>query len=86
MVTHPEVRRKAQEEIDRVIGNAHLPAFNDRPSLPYVEAVYHELMRHSPPLPLGVPHSLMEDDVYEGHFLPKGSIDDFTFFLIIPSR
>ena len=71
MVSHPEVQRAAQEEIDRVIGNNRLPNFDDRPNLPYIEAVYHELMRHSPPLPLGAPHALTEDDVYDGYFLPK---------------
>jgi cytochrome P450 len=73
MVTHPEVQRIAQEEIDRVVGNNRLPDFNDRRSLPYIEALYHEVMRYSPPLPLGVPHGITEDDVYEGYFLPKGN-------------
>jgi cytochrome P450 len=71
MATHPDVQRTAQQEIDRVVGNDRLPDFADRVSLPYIEAVYHELLRHSPPLPLGIPHALMEDDVYEGHFLPR---------------
>ena len=73
MATHLEVQRIAQKEIDRVVGNDRLPDFADRASLPYVEAVYHEVLRHSPPLPLGIAHSLMEDDVYEGYFLPKGN-------------
>jgi len=72
MATHPEVQRIAQEEIDRVVGNDRLPEFSDRPNLPYIEAIYHELLRHSPPLPLCIPHALAEDDVYEGYFLPKG--------------
>ena len=73
MATHLEVQRTAQKEIDRVVGNDRLPDFSDRASLPYIEAVYHEVLRHSPPLPLGIAHSLMEDDVYEGYFLPRGN-------------
>ncbi|KAF9531183.1 cytochrome P450 [Crepidotus variabilis] len=73
IVLHPGVQRRAQEEIDRVVGKDRLPDFNDRPSLPYIEAIYRELMRHSPPLPTGVPHALMEDDTYNGYFLPKGA-------------
>lgn len=53
MCMHPDVQAKAQEEIDRVVGKDRLPAFEDRRSLPYVEAVYREVMRLDPPIPLG---------------------------------
>ncbi|KAF5385602.1 hypothetical protein D9757_006788 [Collybiopsis confluens] len=52
MVMHPKVQTKGQEEIDRVIGADRLPTFADRPSLPYIESIYRELMRLHPPLPL----------------------------------
>ncbi|KAG6887642.1 hypothetical protein C0995_013798 [Termitomyces sp. Mi166 len=35
MTLHPEVMRKAQQEIDAVVGPDRLPNFGDRPSLPY---------------------------------------------------
>ncbi|KAF8959259.1 cytochrome P450 [Flammula alnicola] len=73
MAIHPEVQKKAQEEIDRVVGSARLPDFGDRPSLPYTEAIYREVLRWRPPLPLGVPHCLSEDDYYKGYFIPKGT-------------
>ncbi|KAJ7244888.1 cytochrome P450 [Mycena rebaudengoi] len=73
MATHPDFQTKAQEEIDSVIGTHRLPEFEDRSSLPYVEAVYREVMRWKPVVPLGVPHATTEDDVYEGYFIPKGS-------------
>ena len=69
---HPHVQQKAQEEIDHVIGHSRLPDFNDRPHLPYIEAIYRELMRYEPPLGIGIPHCLMEDDTVNGYFLPKG--------------
>ena len=59
---NPEVQRRAQEEIDRVIGATRLPDHGDRSRLPYIEAIYRELLRHDPPLPIGVPHSLTEGD------------------------
>lgn len=31
MLLYPEVQRKAQEEIDRVIGRERTPTLNDRP-------------------------------------------------------
>ena len=39
MQLHPEVAAKARKEIDSVVGAGRLPTFNDRPSLPYVDAV-----------------------------------------------
>ncbi|KAE9404644.1 cytochrome P450 [Gymnopus androsaceus JB14] len=53
MTLHPDVQTKGQEEIDRVVGKDRLPTFDDRQSLPYVEAIYREVMRLHPPLPLG---------------------------------
>lgn len=52
MVLHPAIQRKAQTEIDAVVGNARLPDFSDRPSLPYVEAILLETMRWRPVTPL----------------------------------
>jgi cytochrome P450 len=74
MALHPEKQRKAQEEIDRIIGRDRLPVFQDRESLVYVEAIYREVFRWLPPLPMIVPHISEADDVYKGYFIPKGSI------------
>lgn len=41
--------------------------------MPYVEAVLRETMRFHPIAPLGVPHAAVNDDVYEGYFIPKGT-------------
>ena len=53
MVLYPEVQKKAQAEIDTVIGPNRLPDFGDRPSLPYINAVVKELMRWHLVAPLG---------------------------------
>ena len=45
MVRNPEVQKKAQAEIDEVIGADHLPKLEDRPDLPYVECVMKEVLR-----------------------------------------
>ncbi|KAJ6621897.1 cytochrome P450 [Mycena sp. CBHHK59/15] len=73
LAMHPDVQRKAQNEIDTVVGSARLPEFEDRPSLPHVEAVYREIMRWRPVAPLGVAHAATEDDIYNGYFIPKGT-------------
>ncbi|KAJ7718623.1 cytochrome P450 [Mycena metata] len=74
MVLHPEVLATAQKEIDSVVGLDRLPTFSDRASLPFVDAVVSETYRWAVPVPLGLPHRLMEDDIYRGMFIPKGSL------------
>ena len=82
MSLHSEIQRKAQEEIDRVVGHDRLPNAQDRKDLPYVDAVMREVMRLNPVTPLGeqecyaplgiltcalaLPRRLKEDDIYEG--------------------
>ena len=53
MTVHPEVQRKAQVEIDRVIGNDRFPTLADQSSLPYVDALVKEVLRWNPVAPLG---------------------------------
>lgn len=53
MVLNPSVARKAQEEIDNVIGYDRLPEFEDRKNLTYIEYIIKEVYRWNPPLPLG---------------------------------
>ncbi|KAL0571956.1 hypothetical protein V5O48_010008 [Marasmius crinis-equi] len=74
MVRNPEKQRKAQEEIDRVVGTDRLPEYSDRESLPYVEAVYQETLRWYPALHFAIPHRSLQDDVYKGMFIPKGTV------------
>jgi len=73
MVQNPDVLAKAQAEVDSVVGHSRLPYFSDRPSMPYIEAMLSECLRYASPAPLNLPHRLMEDDEYNGYFLPKGS-------------
>ena len=53
MALYPEVQKKAQAEIDSVVGQNRLPTFKDRPSLPYINAIVKESMRWHVPAPLG---------------------------------
>lgn len=45
MLLHPEIQRKAQAEIDAVVGSTRLPDFSDRRSLPYLKYVLQETLR-----------------------------------------
>ncbi|KAF7796541.1 hypothetical protein EIP86_007721 [Pleurotus ostreatoroseus] len=53
MLIHPLAQKKAQQEIDRVIGVSRLPDFSDRELLPYVECVIQESARWHLTAPLG---------------------------------
>jgi cytochrome P450 len=54
MTLYPEVQRKAQAEIDGIVGNSRLPEFSDQDALPYVQAVLKEVLRWHPVTPQGV--------------------------------
>ncbi|EEB95668.1 hypothetical protein MPER_05321 [Moniliophthora perniciosa FA553] len=71
MTMYPEVQKRAQEEIDNVVGKHRLPTHEDRANLPYVEALMREVMRWRPVTPLAF-HAALEDDVIDGYFIPKG--------------
>ena len=45
MIRYPDIHKKAQEEVDRVVGRQRLPDLDDRLSLPYVECILKEIYR-----------------------------------------
>jgi cytochrome P450 len=47
MVAYPEVQRRAQAEIDAVVGDLRSPTLGDMPNLPYIQAVVKEVRRVS---------------------------------------
>jgi cytochrome P450 len=72
MISFPDVQKKAQSEIDHVVGNDRLPNYDDQSSLPYVTAILREVVRWKPMVPLGLPHASKDDDIYQGYYIPKG--------------
>jgi cytochrome P450 len=54
---HPEIQARAQQELDKVLDasgpNVQLPNLKNRRDLPYVEAIFKELIRIYPSAPLG---------------------------------
>ncbi|KAK7713658.1 hypothetical protein SLS63_012040 [Diaporthe eres] len=73
MVTHPEVQRRAQEELDAVVGADRLPTFDDMAQLPYIRGCVKETLRWMPTTSLLVPHSPIQDDVYRDFVIPAGA-------------
>ena len=74
MIRFPHVQRKAQEEIDRVIGRGtRLPTVSDRDSLPYTAAIVQEAIRWWPVNAMGFPHLVTEAFEYQGYTIPEGA-------------
>lgn len=72
MALYPAAQRKAQDEIETIVGKDRLAVMEDRPRLPYIEALMKEVHRFIPITPL-VPHSTRVDDEFRGYRIPKGS-------------
>jgi len=53
MNLYPDVMRKAQVELDAVVGRDRLPTFEDKDNLPYIRAILKETLRWRPVGPLG---------------------------------
>ncbi|KAF5367770.1 hypothetical protein D9758_009822 [Tetrapyrgos nigripes] len=73
MSLYPDVQRKAQQELDSVLGPGKLPTFADRDFLPYIEAIYREVMRWHPAIPMGLPHETTAPIIYRGYYIPEGT-------------
>ena len=73
MLHAPEVQKKAQAEIDLVIGNDRLPSATDYDQLPYIQAVMSEVFRYHPVAPMDIPHRVAQDDIYKGYLIPRNS-------------
>ncbi|KAJ6580679.1 cytochrome P450 [Mycena capillaripes] len=74
MLANPEAQRKAQMEIDSVVGAGQLPDFADEAALPYVSAVVKEVLRWKSVTPIAIPHYLAVEDEYRGYRIPAGSV------------
>uniref|UniRef100_A0A8D0GK87 Cytochrome P450 family 2 subfamily D member 113 n=1 Tax=Sphenodon punctatus TaxID=8508 RepID=A0A8D0GK87_SPHPU len=74
MVLYPDIQKKAQKEIDNVIGRDRPPTMEDQVNLPYTNAVIHEIQRYGDILPGALPHMAYQDTEIQGYFIPKGTI------------
>ena len=74
LITHPNVLKAAQAELDSVVGQDRSPKFTDELNLPYIRALCKETLRWRPVAVLGgTPHASIETDHYEGWTIPSGT-------------
>ncbi|KAF9023921.1 cytochrome P450, partial [Hymenopellis radicata] len=83
LVSYPETQRKAQEEIDRVVGHDRTPTLADYDSLPYTQAFIQEVHRTRPVAPT-VPHGTTVAQKVRGIYHDPDAFDEPEAF--IPER
>ena len=74
LIRNPKVQKKAQEELDRVIGPERKITEQDFSNLPYLQALVKESLRLHPPTPLMLPHRAKAHVKIGGYDIPKGSV------------
>ncbi|GAB6030768.1 hypothetical protein CHUAL_007617 [Chamberlinius hualienensis] len=74
MTLNPEVQRKVQDEIDRVIGQERDPSYNDRTQLPYTEATIMEIHRMVSLVPLSIAHRNTKEVFIQNYRIPKDTM------------
>ncbi|XVF61726.1 hypothetical protein PTKIN_Ptkin08bG0153500 [Pterospermum kingtungense] len=73
LIRHPEVTKKVQKELEKVVGMERMVEESDLEKLEYLDMVVKESFRLHPVAPLLLPHSSMEDCTVNGYHIPKGS-------------
>lgn len=72
MRAFPETLQPAWDELDNVVGHARSPTLDDE--LPYVRAFAKEVFRwRSVAIIGGKPHAPIQDDYWNGYYIPKGT-------------
>ncbi|KAE8605398.1 hypothetical protein XENTR_v10015107, partial [Xenopus tropicalis] len=72
MMKYPEIQKNVQNEIEKVIGQSR-PQTEHRKSMPYTDAVIHEIQKFGNIIPMNLPHATAQDVTFRGYFLPKGT-------------
>ena len=71
LARNPQARERLLDEVDSVLGDRR-PTADDLPKLPWAAACFQEAMRIFPPA-WAIPRTAIEDDVIDGHRIPKGA-------------
>ncbi|XP_022087524.1 cytochrome P450 2J5-like isoform X1 [Acanthaster planci] len=72
VLKYPEVQEKIQQEISEVVGSNRQPSCEDRPSMPYTNAVINEVQRLRPVGIMALPYETTEEFQLKGYTIPKG--------------
>ncbi|XP_026222707.1 cytochrome P450 2C31-like [Anabas testudineus] len=74
LIKYPDIQEKLQQEIATVIGRKRCPKMEDRKSLPFTDAVIHEVQRFVDIFPFSLPHYALKDISFRGYTIPKDTV------------
>ncbi|KAL2895048.1 Cytochrome P450 81E8 [Bienertia sinuspersici] len=74
LLNHPEALKKAQQEVDEVVGHDRIMNEEDVSKLPYLHNIVNETLRMYPPTPVLLPHEASEDTTVCGYHVPQGTM------------
>ncbi|XP_078478504.1 cytochrome P450 2G1-like [Lampetra planeri] len=74
LIKYPNIQDQMQQEIDTVVGAARCPNMEDRKSLPFTDAVIHEMQRCLDIVPFSLPHYTLHDVSFRGYTIPKDTV------------
>ncbi|CAL8348487.1 unnamed protein product [Arctogadus glacialis] len=74
LIKYPDIQEHMQQEIAAVIGSERCPNMEDRKSLPFTDAVIHEVQRLLDIVPMNLPHYAEHDISFRGYDIPKGTM------------
>ncbi|KAL0443915.1 UNVERIFIED_CONTAM: cytochrome [Sesamum latifolium] len=73
LLSHPEIMRKAKNELAQVVGKSNKFEEGHIESLPYLQAVLKETLRLHPPIPFLVPRRAIQETNFMGYQIPKNT-------------
>ncbi|XXG89554.1 hypothetical protein AAC387_Pa12g1528 [Persea americana] len=73
LIKNPNTMKKAQQELETIVGKERMVDESDLVKLDYLDMVIKESMRLHTPVPLLLPHESREDCTINGFHIPKGS-------------
>nr|ACL81170.1 isoflavone synthase [Lupinus luteus] len=81
LINNPHVLKKAQEELNEVVGKDRLADELDVPNLPYIRAIVKETFRLHPPLPV-VKRKCVQECVVDNYTIPQGALILFNVWSV----
>uniref|UniRef100_A0ACD5ZCE4 Uncharacterized protein n=1 Tax=Avena sativa TaxID=4498 RepID=A0ACD5ZCE4_AVESA len=73
LIRHPDILKRAQEELDAVVGRDRLVSESDLPRLTFLNAIIKETFRLHPSTPLSLPRMASEECEVAGYRIPSGT-------------
>ncbi|XP_029442776.1 vitamin D 25-hydroxylase [Rhinatrema bivittatum] len=73
MALYPDIQGQVQREIDSAVGPNRPPSLEEKPRMPYTEAVSHEILRFCNVAPLGIFHATSKETAVRGYSIPEGT-------------